>query len=514
MFDDPESSSPGGWLRTDTLTDSVLMLLVLTVVQRLVGFLRAVLFCRWLDPQQLGLWDMAFSFLLLAAPVCALSIPGAFGRYLEYYRLQGQLRTFLRRTMVGCGLLAAAALTAIFLGRDWFSALVFGSRDEVQLVAVATICLTTVIAYNFLIELFTALRQVRLASVLQLVNSLAFALLGVGLLVGWSCSARSVLIAYGGSCLLAVLWAIRSLCRVWQAAPRAVEPIPHGALWAKMLPFAGWMLLGNVMTNVFGVLDRYMIVHFSTIPEAEVMNVIGNYHSSRVVPVLLVSLATMLGTMVLPHLSHDWETGRRGEVAARLQLFIKLSGLAMFAAAVVVLAAAPLLFEVAFRGKFPGGQAVLPWTLTYSIWFGLVFIVHDYLLCAEHARLTSAALLAGLLVNIGLNLLLLPRLGLEGAVLATAAANGLSLALICLFNRRLGFRLDGGAKLILALPVLLCLGPWISGIAVVMVALDAVRAERIFSADEKRRVVQALSAYRERLRSDRWWPQASPPTNP
>ena len=218
---------------------------------------------------------------------------------------------------------------------------------------------------------------------MQFVNSAAFAAFGVALLVGWSCSAESVLIAYGGSCLLAVIWATRSLYRVWHAAPHVAEPIPHGVLWAKMLPFAGWILLGSVMTNVFGVLDRYMIVHFSTIPAAEVMNVIGNYHSSRVVPTLLVSLATMLGAMILPHLSHDWETGRRGEVAARLQLFVKLTGFAMVVAATCVLMAAPLLFDVAFRGKFPDGQAVLPLTLTYSIWFGLVYIVQDYLLCAD-----------------------------------------------------------------------------------------------------------------------------------
>ena len=79
----------------------MLILLALTVVQRLVGFVRAVLFCRWLDAEQLGLWDMAFSFLLLAAPLSVLAIPGAFGRYLEHYRQRGQLRTFLRRTDSG-----------------------------------------------------------------------------------------------------------------------------------------------------------------------------------------------------------------------------------------------------------------------------------------------------------------------------------------------------------------------------------------------------------------------------
>ena len=87
-----------------------------------------------------------------------------------------------------------------------------------------------------------------------------------------------------------------------------------------------------------------------------------------------------------------------------------------------VLLAAPLLFQVALRGKFPGGQAVLPWTLVYCTWFGLSLVVQNYLLCAEKARLMSVALFCGLVLNVVSNIVLLPRLGLEGAVLSTAAA--------------------------------------------------------------------------------------------
>ena len=59
-------------------------------------------------------------------------------------------------------------------------------------------------------------------------------------------------------------------------------------------------------------------------------------------------------------------------------------------------------------------------------------VMQNYLLCAEKARLVCVAMAAGLALSVPLNIVLLPRLGLEGAVLATAAANALSLLLICL----------------------------------------------------------------------------------
>lgn len=503
-------SEPSGFpdapvrLPTDTLIDSVFILLALSVVQRLVGFFRAVFFCRWLDAEQLGLWDMAFNFLVLAAPLAVLAIPGAFGRYLEHYRQRGQLRAFLRRMTLVCAALALVSCVNILLFRQTIASIIFGDAGQSELVATAAASLMIVIAYNFAIEWFTALRNIRLVSVMQLINSVAFAVLGFVLLLSWRTSAQSVVLAYGGSCLIALVWASGSLRRIGATAPSGDSSLPNAVLWTRVAPFAAWILLGSVLTNLFGMADRYMIVHFSSTSAEESLDMVGNYHSSRVVPLLLVSLAAMLATMILPHLSHDWEAGRRERVAPRLRLFLKLFGIAMYAAAVLVLLASPLLFGVAFRGKFPEGQAVLPWALVYSLWFSLSLVAQCYLLCAEKARLISAALGAGLLLNVLFNVVLLPRFGLHGAVLATTAANALLLGLVCWLNHRLGFRLDGGAKLILGLPLLLSLGPWAAVGGLLAVVVGAVWGCRLLSPEEKRIFEEGLADFVRRFGFGRW----------
>jgi PST family polysaccharide transporter len=82
-------------LQTDTLVSSVLLLMIATVLQRSIGFVRSVLFCRWLTPETLGQWEMAYSFLLLAAPLAVLVI-AAFGTNLILTsRERAQLRALL-----------------------------------------------------------------------------------------------------------------------------------------------------------------------------------------------------------------------------------------------------------------------------------------------------------------------------------------------------------------------------------------------------------------------------------
>lgn len=500
----PSIQSPSAEsLRTDTLADSVLILLTLMVVQRLVGFCRAILFCRWLDPEQLGQWDMAFGFLMLAGPLSVVALTSSFGRYVEYYRKRRQLRVLLRRAAVACAGLAVVAVALIDLLPGRFSQLIFGTPERTRLVGLVALTLLTVIAFNYFVDLFNALRNVRLIAGLQLINSLVFAALGVGLLLGWQCTTESVVLAYGGACVLSSLGGAWWLVRRWHALPEDGPPPPHRELWTKLLSFTTWVWITSLLANLFDIADRYMIVHCSAGPPAEGLVQVGHYHSSRVVPLLLVSVATLLGSMLTPHLSHDWEAGRRELVVKRLNLFMKLIGFLLCLGAVVVLFASPLLFGVAFRGKFTVGQAVLPWTLTYCIWFGMWSIAQNYLWCAEKARWGTVALFVGLVANIALNSLLLPRLGLLGAVLATAAANLLTLLLILTINRRLGFHVDGGTWVILAVPAVIWLGPWATSLVLVGVLLEALAADRILTAEEKRQLYEGWLHYRQRFASFR-----------
>ena len=104
--------------------------------------------------------------------------------------------------------------------------------------------------------------------------------------------------------------------------------------------------------------------------------------------------------MITPHLSQDWEAGRRQAVVRRLNLTLKLLLLSLVAGSVTTLFLGPLLFQVAFQNKFHGGLLVLPWTLAYCTWFGTIAVAQNYLWCAERPGMSSLALLVGLALNI------------------------------------------------------------------------------------------------------------------
>ncbi|HZZ30051.1 MAG TPA: glycosyltransferase [Pirellulales bacterium] len=488
-------------VRADTLAESVVVLLVLTSIQRLIGFVRSILVCRWLSPEELGQWDMAFGFLTLAAPLTVLGLPGSFGRYVEYFRLRGQLQTLLRRTTIACTALAAIAFALMCFASPLLSKIVFGRSNDTQLVMAMAVCLIITIAFNYLTELMTALRMARITSVVQFLNSAIFMISSVALLIVWQRQAIAMVVAYGIAYVGLAVWMAWFLRSHWHTPleSRQIESEKQDTFWPRLLSFAVWVWISNLLFNLFDVVDRYLIVHTSN--AADPLSIVGAYHSSRIVPYLLVSVATLLGGIVLPHLSHDWESGHRDKVSAKLNFILKLLGLLLFTGSIAILFVAPLMFNVAFNGKYASGMAVLPWTLTFSAWFGLISMAQLYLWCAERARIGCLALLIGLIANIGINLALIPHFGLHGAVWARSAANFFTLAMIYRFNAWLGMKIDRSLLIVSVLPLALSFGPWVASVTLIIMVCAIICTNHIFSSREKRQMLEVWQGNISRLRS-------------
>lgn len=483
-------------IRPDTLAASVVVMLSMTLVQRCVGFVRSLLFCRWLSAGELGQWDLIFSFIELAAPIAVLSLPAAFARYVEHYRVRGQLRTFLGRMGLAVLLLVTLSTTAAFtLGQQPIMRLLEIQPSHVRLVRLLLLALPAVILYYAVGELFSALRMYRVVSMLNFAQSLLFATLGVLLVLGWHAGADAAVLSYGAASVLCTAPLLYWLLRMWRRLPQAAVPLPQTQFWAKLLPFVGAVWISNWVGNVFMMIDRYMILHFSRLDPPDALAIVGQYHSARVVPILLISVASLLSTMVVPFLSHDWENGRRDLVALRVNSLVKWIGLGLMGLAVAVLAVAPVLFGQVFAGKFAAGLSVLPFTLACAVWLCMFNGVKTYLWCAEQVWLVSMAFVAGIAANVGLNLVLLPRYPLGGAVAAATCGTLVAVLAAMAFVQRQGMRVGLGTWIVATLPAALWLGPWPAAAILAAVLALAGGSGLVFTVSEKDDFRKALRAH-------------------
>jgi O-antigen/teichoic acid export membrane protein len=443
--------------RIDTLLAGVTWLLVLSVLQRGIGFGRNVLVCRYLDPVELGKWNILFQFLVTAPPLLVLGIPGTFGRYVEAYRLRGELGGFLRRTLAvttGCTLLGAVVLV---LARDWVAETLFHDPTQTRIAVLATLLAVILVGHNLLNQLLAALRLPRALSIVNFVNTIVFSAVCLILLLGTTWGAIGVAASYGAGCLVASVvawWVVR---RWWnESVPAAGKA---NGLWMKLAPLALWIWTSDLCFNLFAVVDRYMLVHLGGTGSDESLRLVGQFHASHVLGVLLISLGDLLSSVSLPYLTHDWETGNRAAATRRLNRSTQLVSLMLTACAAAMVLIAPWVFDGVMQGKYAQGREVLPMMLAFCIWYALTLQMKNYLWLCERGYWITVALMLGIALNVMLNWWWLPHYGLSGAVAATAVANFFVLAAIASSSWRFGWRGDWRTWVAMVLPASLVVHP-------------------------------------------------------
>ena len=196
----PEPKRAKSGMISDSIAAGVMFAIVLTIGQRVVGFGRGILFCRLMTDQQLGQWSMVWSYLMLLAPLAVLGLPGCFGKFTEYYRQRGQLKSFIGR-IAAISLITTAAMSGlIVVYAEQFSYMLFRDSTQTGLTICLGLALLLVTASNFLGSLMESLRQVRVVTIMRFVTGISFAVVATALLLTWEDSSTAATTGFAISC--------------------------------------------------------------------------------------------------------------------------------------------------------------------------------------------------------------------------------------------------------------------------------------------------------------------------
>lgn len=507
--------------RVDSLAVGMIVMLALTVIGRGIGFVRSMAFCRLMDDTDVGRWSMAFGFISLITPVMLLGIPGVLPKFSEHFRVRGQLSCFIRRIAIGTTACTIVFVTAMVIAPSWFGYAIFLQPESAELVYAVAGSVAGIIAYNFVSDLNASLRQIRVVSLMQFIHGVGF----TGLSIGWLSAGggfTGVIWMFAFASLFASLPGIGSLVKNWESAtsnPGDWDPIEHesdtdqtrsadssatrtsslGVMIRRLAPYAFALWMANLIGNCFELSDRYMILHFMPVPDSATIGLtsaaietlretigqaaVGQYHSGRIVPMMLLSVGLMVAGVLVPYLSTDWEEKRFAAVRDRVSdMLLALSLLFTLGSALSILAG-PFLFDTMLQGRYVDGMRLMPMALCFSIWSALVSIGQCYLLTAERGRSIAIAMSAGFVTNLILNAVLLPRFGLTGAVIATLLAHAVVMLGHWIAMSRYGYDADGRLVVVSLLPVSLLISPWaaivITGAITYCVWTDPATRDRI-----------------------------------
>jgi O-antigen/teichoic acid export membrane protein len=231
-------------------------------------------------------------------------------------------------------------------------------------------------------------------------------------------------VAFGGTSSRMLLWmiGIEGLAVAGCLVPVAGSLRVRAPIWAtarRMLSYALPLVPMNVSTFVMASGDRYAIGAMLG-PQA-----VGIYSAAYALCSVPLFFVRPLSVQLLPRAAKLWDGGDRPAAGRMLRRSVKLylllalpstAGLAVLGPAVLTL-----------LGGAPNPAWTHPLMLSIGVgtaFFGLIWLGLQVLHLEEKTSAGVGLYLAGATVNLALNFLLLPRIGLVAAGLATAIAYG------------------------------------------------------------------------------------------
>ena len=445
-------------VREDSLGSSVSWMLILTVVQKSLGFVRSIVVCRLLDPVNLGLMGLSVAFIETALPVCLLSIPAIFCRYIEKFRREARSRAFIRQATLLCGGLLAIGLGFILAIRSSVAEYVFGGTGQEYLVWMCVVALIPAAIFSFATEMLMAFKCSRTSSNGHFVRGTGLTVLSIILLCCYQANVTSFLIATILSFTIACAFILPRLKRAIQDLPADTADLPFFSTWRNLLGVVLCYWLVDFMTNMFFTIDRYMLLNLSPVSEQEALAYVGNYESAHVLPVLMGTVIMMIARIQLPYQSSRWESGEVSAVSDSTNLTIKLACVGVFLFAAALTMSGGFAFQVLFDGKYEAGLQALPVLCSFYCLGAITHIVLMYLWCAERATLATVAGAVGIVANIAINWLAVPYFGVQGVASATLAAGVVQLVVLMWIASHNQLRLHRSTLAICGLPFTLIFG--------------------------------------------------------
>lgn len=383
------------------------------LVQAFVGLGAIVTFTRLLTPEQYGDYALGFSLMTLTHTLLFTWNEAAMARFWAGEEIKGNVRhhlaTLYRLWLLLLGALPAAAVV-VFL---------WPMKPDIRLAVLAGLAaiLPRTLA-KLAQERRRAAGEVRGAVALDIGQTLGGFLLGAAF--AWAGLGGSAPLFGGG--LAAALCVAFVLPREWGKAAGGRYEADRARRYAA---YGAPVALSLVLALVLSTTDRFLIAGF--LDQASV----GVYHAgyslaNRTLDVAFIWLGAAGGPALIMALERGGAPALKAAAREQAAFMVLVT---LPAAAGLALVASPLSELLVGPALRDGAARVTPWVAASAFLSGVTtYYFAQAFTLARRTRLLLAAMAIPALANVALNLVLIPRMGLTGAMAATVISYGLGLA--------------------------------------------------------------------------------------
>ena len=411
-------------------TIDIIWVAISQVLILLTGLVTLPALTRSFPIEIFGIWVQINTIVVLLTPLMTLHLGTAMVRFLS-----GEENIYKRRQAFGVMMFSVLVFTcftlisAIFLSQ-YLSVLIFADPAYAFFIPLAFMWILIGALFSLSISYLRARGNIKKLSIIQVVNTIIKMVLMVTLAVA-GYSLESIILS------IIIIDAIYLLLVLGMILNEIGIPAPSFYGIKSYLSFSTPMISSGILLWVINSSDRFFITHILSISETGIYSVSYTLGS-------LVSLFWMPISFVLfPAVSKLWEQKELSKVKSYFEYSTKIFlTLAIPAAVGLYMLSQPLLAILTTTEFMVGGSLVFLIALG-TILLGLWQINLYILLLVRKTKWVPPIVGIAALINTGINIILIPKIGIMGAAISTIISYFVLSAIVFILARKIiKYKLD------------------------------------------------------------------------
>lgn len=400
-----------------------------TILTRMLNYLMVPYLTRVMGTGEYGVVTDIYSLIPFALVILTLGLEKGYFRFAGKADGEDEKRKVFA-TAWGATLIAAAAFAAVaaLMRGPMGEALGYGGRSEIVLLTIAIVALDIASSMPFarLREQRRSMRYVgvRLASVVVNLGMCLWFYSGLGLT-----GAEWVLAANAAASVVAAVILLPTV--------RGIVPRVDWAIFRTVMAYSLPLLISGVAGTGAEFIDRQMIKWL--LPAGEAMSSLGIYGATTKLAVIMTLFTTMYQLAAEPFFLAKFGRGEfRRQSGLAMRMYLAVAAVIF----VAIMVGKPLIVQI-LGERFRGGSHLLPVMLASNVLAGVVLNLSFWYKQMGRTWIAIAVTGTGLGMAVAANMMLVPRMGYEGAAWARLMSECAMVAVSWVLVERMKRRYEG-----------------------------------------------------------------------
>jgi len=393
--------------------------LIGTIVGMLLGFVSRIIIVRSTSQSEYGLYSLALVLIGIFATISTLGLHEGLTRYIAYFRgknEEGKIKNIISSS-IKIAIIASISLAIFsFFTSDYISKIIFRVSD----LSFPLKILSITIPFTVLINVFTAIfrgfdwvkPRIYFQNILRNFSLIIFLIIFVYL----GLSFFGVIYAYFSSIVVTCLAFTTYYIKKLPINPKKKNSINFSPMGKKLLLFSLPLLVTGMLIMIMSWMDTLMLGYFKT------PDVVGIYNAALPLATQILIVINSIAVLYIPIVSGLYGKNQMENLGRSYTISTKWCFIGTLPIFFVVFLFPEVMLNLFFGSRYIGAAIVLQ-ILAFGFFLNPISgpNYHTLIAIGKTKTIMKIFLISGI-TNIILNVILIPRLGIVGAAIATSSS--------------------------------------------------------------------------------------------